>query len=197
MPDPTIYGKYTESPYVGGEGKVLLADRLYIAAPSTAHPTVAAQGATPAGWSDVGALDGSLMTLAKADPSVTDVTTGLFEILRGQVATKDGDVTATGTIVEYEPSAIALITGDAILTVGAGSALYFGGRPLIQKAFLTVGQNPVTFSEFMHWNPKININFKVVEVNRFRAMQVNARLLKFYDAADTANLARDYKLLKF
>jgi hypothetical protein len=185
-----LYPLYNQSPYAHTEGKVLLAQRAYVAAINTAAPTAAAAGVAPTGWTDLGSIDGSTATLNKSDPTLIDVRTGLYEILRGEIPTRDGDVTCTFTVVEYEPLVWAALSGDAI--VGAG--IYVGGRPLLQSAILLVGQNAATGSEFHHWNPKSDLVYKEVDINRFQGIQVTARFLKFTEVADVTGFFRDYKL---
>jgi hypothetical protein len=181
---------FTQSPYAWTEGKVLLANRVYVAGVATAAPTALTAGATPTGWTDLGSIDASQANLTKADPTIIDVSTGLFEVLQGQVATKDGDVTAEFTMVEYLPAAFEALTGD--VTVGAG--VFVGGRPLLQRAVLFVGQNAATGSEFHHYNPKSNLRFVQADVNRFQGIKVTCTFLKFKDAGDVTGLLRDYKL---
>ena len=186
--------QYTEQPYAFSEGKVLLADRAYTAAITTAAPGARQNGATPASYTDLGSINESEVTLEKDEPTLIDVATGLFEILRNQVATKDGDARATFTLVEYDLDTIAALTGDVVI---GSESIFMGGRPLLQKAVLFVGENPATNSEFHHHNPKSNIFFSIGVEERFRVLNVTVRLLKFSDGADVANLSRDLRMYKF
>ena len=198
-----LYPIYTESPYAGTEGKVLLADRAYMAPFGTIAPTAAAAGEVPAGgWEDLGSIDKSAVTIDKADATTIPVETGLYQVLRAEVATKDGDATATFTMVEYEPDTWAKLTGDTTHTIGTvgpgqGKGIWLGGRPIIQKALLLVGQNPVTGSEFQHYSPTVNLTYKVVDVDQFKGIQVTCKFLKFVDATDTTRIARDYELIMY
>ena len=194
------YPLYTEQPYGFTEGKVLLANRVYVGPVATAKPTTKIAGITPAspvGWVDLGSIDGSVVTIEKAAPDIIPVETGLFEVLRGEVPRKDGEGTAKWTMVEYEPAAWAALTGDVMVDVGLGTdnAIFVGGRPIIQKALLLVGQTPVTQAEFHHWSPKVNITYMPVIVNQFQGISVTAKFLKFNDAADVADLGRDFQII--
>lgn len=195
--------KYTEQPYVGSEGKVLLADRVYVASVNTAPPTAKQAGSTPASYTDLGSINGSVVTLEKDDPDIIEVTTGLFEILRAEVARKDGNARARFTLVEYDPAIWASLTGDSTHVgangggVGVGVGIWTGGRPILSKALLLVGYNPVTAAEFHHYSPKVDLTYKEVEVDRFRAIEVTARFLKWTPANDGAALARDFELIYY
>lgn len=187
---------YTESPYVGSEGKVLLANRAYVAPPATVRPTGKQAGATPASWSDLGSIDGSVVTIDKADPDIIPVETGLFEVLRAEVAKKDGEATAKWTMVEYEPSVWSSLTSTPTRSVsGGGVAIYVGGKPILQAAILFLGQNPVTFAEFHHYNPKADLTYKPAVVNQFSGIEVTAKFLKFTPDDDDETLARDFEIV--
>ena len=191
--------KYTESPYIGAEGKVLRADRAYLAPTATANLSAAAAGAPPGAWIDQGSIDASKITLDKADSDIVDVTTGLFEVLRAQVAKKDGELTGKYTMVEYDPNSWSVFTGDATSSIGAGTnnRVYVGSRPLLQKAALFVGENAATGTEFQHYSPKVNLTWKIVDINDFSGIEVTVHFLKFNDGGDAANLARDFVLTTF
>lgn len=194
---PTNFPLYTESPYVGTEGKVILANRVYVAPANTAAPGAAvgtALGTAPAGWSDLGSVQDSKVVLDKADPDIIEIETGLFQILRNEVAKKDGITTAKCTIVEYEPAVWSTITGDVVI---GGNSIFIGGRPITQYALLLVGQNPATGTEFQHWNPKSNMAFKITDNAEFVVIDLTFKLLKFKDPADAANLSRDYRMYTF
>ena len=188
---------YTEQTYAFTEGKVLLADRAYIAAAAVVPPAVKQDGATPASYTDLGSIHQSQVTIEKAEPDIIDVVTGLFEVLRDQVARKDGDMTGRFVMVEYEPAAWAALTGDAEVAVAGGTSIFIGGRPLLQNAVLFIGQSPVTDTEFHHYNPKSNMSFRIVDTDRFQTIEVTVRFLKFTDGADPAALSRDIRLFMF
>jgi hypothetical protein len=172
---------------------------VYVAAVSTAKPTAKAAGATPASWTDLGSIEGSVATLDKADPTVIAVETGLFEILRAEVAKKDGDATCKFQMVEYEPAAWAALTGDTTHVVGStGVGIWVGGRPLIQSAILLVAQNPIgSFSEFHHYSPAVDLSYKPVAVNSFQGIEVTIRFLKYLPSGDSANLNRDFEIIYY
>jgi len=186
---------YTESPYKGPEGKVLLADRAYMAPIDTVVPTTKQAGATPAGYTDMGSIDQSLVTIEKDDAEIIEVTTGLYEVLRAEVAKKDGAARARFTLVEYEPTIWASFTGDSTHAVGSGVGIWTGGRPIIQKALLLVGFNPVTESEFHHYSPKVGLKYKIVKLNQFNGIEITASFYKYNPAGDAAALARDFELV--
>jgi len=188
---PTNYPLYTESPYGFTEGKVVLANRVYTAPTGTARPGVAAAGATPAGWTDLGSILDSKVTIDKADPEVIEIETGLFQVLRNEVGKKEGLATAKFTMVEYEPAAWAALTGDAVI---GGNSIFVGGRPISQFAVLLVGQNPATGTEFQHWNPKGDMQFKITDNADFTVIDVTFKFLKFNDIADVQNLGRDFRI---
>lgn len=191
----TINATYTESPYAFTEGKVLLANRAYLGPVATAAPTVKAAGTTPASFTDLGSIDGSVVTLAKAAATIIPVETGLYEVLRAEVATKDGDATAKWTMVEYEPAAWAALTGDVTHAVGTGVGIWVGGRPIIQSAILLIGQNPVTTAEFHHYSPKVDLTYIPTIINQFYGIEVTAKFLQYAPVGDAAVLARDYEIM--
>jgi len=194
-----VYPLYTESPYAFTEGKVLLADRCYVGPQNTAAPTAPLAGVAPiAPWVDLGSIDKSAVAISKAAATITPVETGLYQVLRAQIATKDGDATAVFTMVEYEPKAWQALTGTPLHTVGtATDGIYLGGTPIIAKALLLVGQNPVTGSEFHHYSPYVNIVYTITDTNGFKGIQVTATFMKWVPAGDSTNTARDYELVMF
>ena len=201
VPGTVLYPVYTESPYVFTEGKVLLADRAYFAPIGTAAPTDKVLGqtpTTPTGWKDLGSIDQSLVTFEKDEATTTQVTTGLYEVLRAEIATKDGDARAKFTLVEYEPKIWALLTGETVHTVGTeGEAIWIGGKPILQYALLLVGQNPVTYAEFHHYNPKVGITYQITEVDRFKGIAITCRFYKYVPAGDATLTARDFEIIYF
>lgn len=119
--------------------------------------------------------------------------------MREQVARRDGDLTGKFSMVEYEPAAWNALTGDVLVDVGAetSNAIYIGGRPLMQNAVVIVGENPPTGTQFQAWNPKVNLSWRIIDINRVSGIEVTIRFLKFTDGPDAAGLFRDFLLSTF
>lgn len=194
MPGTDLFARYVDANYVQPEGKVLLANRAYIATADAIGwaPTARVGNTAPtptADWQDVGSLVDSRVTIAIAEPEIINVETGLFRKLRGQIGRKAGEVTFNFRIAEYEPEIWNVITGRTVRTPGTPALgernrhIGVGGQIIISKSVLIIGQNAASGVEFQHYVHKGRIRFTVEEADEFTVINATVTCIE-YDAAD-------------
>ena len=193
-----LFTRYVDGNYTQPEGKVLIANRVFISSSTSDTdwaPTVPVGNAAPtptATWRDVGSIHDSRVSIAIEEPEVIDVTTGLNRKLRGQIGRKAGKVTMNWKCVEFEPEIWTVISNRSLATVGSPSGgnrqhrIGLGGQVLISRSVLAVGQNAATGNEFQFYIRKGRIRYTIEEVDEFLAINVTVTALEYSPSWDTA-----------
>jgi hypothetical protein len=181
--------KWTQQPALSGSSiRTVLAERVYYAAADTvyADPVAKLEGADPAGFSDLGIIGGSKVTLTYTK-EVKGVMTGMEQVRRGSYSMAKA-CKATFTLEQYDLDTIAIVSGLTPGTVGAiGGKLHLGQDDVVEKALLFVGTNKVDGKEFHHYSKKCSINWSIDQEDDSRVMKVEADMYAFTPASETVD----------
>lgn len=159
--------------------KFIPCPRVYIkavdsitAAPCASYYAKSA-GVTPAGWTDLGIVDG-FATVAYTK-ELKEVRTGVDNILRLQYI---GQKTATMefNLAQFDDNVFENISGLTASTIISGSsvAYYPGSEDLITKALKLVLVNKLDGKEMHLYNPAAQLNFNIIESGDFVVLQCQA-----------------------
>jgi hypothetical protein len=179
--------KYTKQPPLAGAStKVVLAERVYIAAADTAYtdPVARLDGGDPAGFSDLGIIANSRVNLSYTK-DIRYVETGIEKVRRGSYSLgKTAEVTFT--LEQYDIEQIELITGLTADAVGAiGEKLHIGQDDIIERALVFVGVNKVDNKEHHIYCKKGTMSFALAQEDDFRVINVTASLYSFVPSGET------------
>lgn len=179
--------KWTQgTPLSGASTRAVLAERVYYAAANTAYadPTAKLNGADPAGWSDMGIVKDSKVTLTYTK-EVKPVETGIEKVLRGAYVLSKKCM-ATWDLEQYDIDTIAILSGLSITAVGViGGKLTLGQDDLVEKSLLFLGTNKVDGKEFHHYTKKATLEFAVGEDGDSRTLKATAQFYSFLPSGDS------------
>lgn len=140
--------------------KFIRAPRVYVKAPDVvpSAPLSISNGTTPAGWSDLGIIEGNVKI--GVEKKVSHVLTGVDGKLRGSYASEHMG-TIEFTLDQFDDVAVGLITGiqASVITSGNTVAYNVGAEDLNSLAILVVLQNKLDGKEIQFYNPNASINF--------------------------------------
>lgn len=180
---------YTQQPPISGASvKTVLAERCFIAAADTAYsdPGAKLDGATPSGWTDLGIVAGSKVTLTYTK-EIRYIETGIDKIARGAY-TMGKSAECQFTLEQYDLDTLALITGLTVDAVGAiGGKLHIGQDDIIERALLFVGTNKVDGKEHHCYCKKGVINYAMQDQDDARVLNVTSRLYAFTASGETVD----------
>jgi len=180
--------------------RLIPAPRVYVKAAdiTTAAPVeeyyTKSNGTTPAGWTDLGIVDGNVaITYAK---KTTDVKTGLDNYLRA-VYINEKTASATFNLSQFDDVALEKLTGLTASVITSGSVVNFqiGQDDLVQLATLFVVQNKLDGKEWQFYNPSAYLNFSIADVNNATVLKVAAEFPSF--TADGASKESFFSLTEF
>jgi hypothetical protein len=164
---PIVNKNTTQTPLsrVGRTGaqsiKWIPAPRVYVAQPDvlmgTTIPSVPSKGTTPAGFTDLGIVDGlaPIIFTMQANP----ISCGLDNKLR-MVVRQSVTATTQFKLSQLDDIVLQTISGTPPAYTTANSATYLlGQKPLHQMALLLVCQNKFDGKEWQYYNPGAFLNF--------------------------------------
>lgn len=179
--------KYTQQPpLTGASTRTVLAERVYYANANTAYadPGAKLAGADPAGFSDMGIVMNSRVTLTYTK-EVKPVNTGLEQVRRGSYSMAKA-CKAEFTLEQFDVDLISILSGLPITAVGAiGGKLHLGQDDVVEKALLFVGTNKVDGKEFQHYSKKCSLNWSIDQQDDSRMLKVEADMYSFLPAGET------------
>lgn len=132
-------------------------------------------GVTPAGWTDLGIVDGSAKVTYTQ--KVKEVTTGLDSYLRGAyIDSKTGNIEFS--LGQMDDIALEQITGLSASVITSGSVINYqiGQVDINQMAMLLVVQNKFDGKEWQFYNPNAYLNFTFEEKGDALALKVTGYL---------------------
>lgn len=170
----------TQTPLSGASTKVVLAERVYTKAADSSYsdPSAKLNGTDPTGWTDLGVVMNSKVTLTYTK-DIRYVETGIEKVARGAYSMAK---TAEFQFVleQYDLDILTLINGLSVTTVGAiGGKMYLGQDDVVERALLFVGTNKVDGKEHQIYCKKASLTYSIQEQDDARALQVNGRLYAF------------------
>jgi hypothetical protein len=147
--------------------------------------TTKSNGTLPAGYTDLGIVDGKLKI--QYDKEQKEVRTGLDEILR---AVYVGKKTAgfEFNLTQFDDVAVQQLTGLAPSLINGGSAAQFavGSEDVVQKALLLVVQNKIDGREWQFYHPAAYMTFSLSDSGDATVMVGKAMCTAFlYGGTDT------------
>lgn len=160
--------------------KFIDAPRVYIKAVDVT-PTpiiVKSNGTTPAGYTDLGIVDGKLkITYEK---SIKDVRTGIDQIFRAEYVDKK-TLGFEFHLSQFDDVAMTQISGLTASVITAGSIVQFavGSEDVIQRAMVLVSQDKLTGKEWQWYCPSGFIKFGYADNGNETYIQVNVDLPPF------------------
>jgi hypothetical protein len=163
--------------------KLIPAPRVFIKAVPDSQtaatvPTVKAAGLTPAGWSDLGVVDGNLKVgyLKK----VKEIRTGIDNYLRAAYTNeKSGQLEFQ--LTQVDDTVLGLITGltASVTTAGSIYTYHLGQEDLNQVALLLVVDSKLDGKEWQWYSPLVYLNFEFVQSGDALVLKANAILPAF------------------
>jgi hypothetical protein len=185
--------KWTQQPPLAGAStRTVLAERVYYANKNTAYgaqsagvdPTGKLNGTDPAGFSDMGIVSGSKVTLTYTK-EVKPVTTGIEQVRRGSYSMAKS-AKASWTLEQYDIDTISILSGLSITAIGGiGGKLHLGQDDVVEKALLFVGTNKVDSKEFHHYSKAACLNWSIDMEDDARVLKVDADLYSFLPGGET------------
>jgi hypothetical protein len=179
--------KWTQQPpKAGASTRTVLAERVYYANADTvfADPGAKLDGADPGGWTDMGIVGGSRVTLTYTK-EVKPVNTGIEQVRRGSY-TMAKSANMAWTLEQYDIDTISTLSGLSITAVGAiGGKLHLGQDDIVEKALLFAGTNKVDGKEFLHYSKKASLTWSIDQEDDARVLKVVADLYSFLPASET------------
>jgi hypothetical protein len=172
--------KWTQgTPLSGATTRAVLAERVYYAASNTAYSNPAAKldGADPAGWSDLGIVGGSRVTLTYTK-EVKPVMTGIEQVRRGSY-TMARSCKCSFTLEQYDLDTMAIIGGLSISSYTGGGRVEIGSDDIVEKALLFTGTNKVDGKEYHHHCGKASLAWNIDQEDDARVLKVDADLYLF------------------
>jgi hypothetical protein len=170
--------------------RLIPAPRVYVKSSESVTVTpvqthfVVSNGATPAGWTDLGIVQG--MAKVTYDKKVKEIKTGLDDYLRAAyVDSKEAKIEFD--LAQFDDANIELLTGytGSVITSGSTVNYQIGEEDLVQKAILLVVQNKLDQKEFQFFNPNAYLNFVFNESNDGLMLKVTALLPSFTPQGET------------
>jgi len=164
--------------------KFIPAPRIYIksadsvtAAPVQSYFTKSS-GSTPAGWTDLGVIEG--LANITYNKEIKDVKTGIDLVLRASYV---GEKTAfiEFSLSQFGDVVLEELSGLAASTIITGSTVNYqvGSEDIIEKALLLVVDNKITSHEVQIYSPAALLSFQYQQNGEFLELQGNGRLPAF------------------
>lgn len=179
--------KYTQQPPKSGAStKAVMAERAYFAAANTAYadPSARLDGADPAGFTDMGVVGGSKVTMTY-NKEVRYVETGIDKVRRGSY-TMGKSAQAQWTLEQYDIDTIADLTGQSVTAVGGiGGKVFVGKDDIVEKALLFIGTNKVDGKEHHIYCKKAGLSWSLEDQDDSRVIRVTADLYAFVPSGET------------
>ena len=197
---PVIVNKNTtQTPLTTGRTgaqaiKWIDAPRVYVKTKDTTAAPVTSKsgGTTPAGWTDLGIVDGPVAVAYTKD--VNEIRTGVDNVLRlSYVRQKSGSFQAT--LSQFDDKVVEEVSGITPSVITAGSTVQFaiGQEDVIEKAILLVSQNKIDGSEWQFYHPTGNLVFNIENSGEFTVVRLTANLPAFTFASnDTIMVATKF-----
>lgn len=160
--------------------KFIDAPRVYVKAidASPAPVTTKSNGTTPAGWTDLGSVNGKVAI--RYEKEIREIRTGIDQILRQSYV---GQKTASFEFVldQFDDVVIKELSGLTPSAVQAGSTYQFmiGSEDIIQKALLLVVQNKLDGKEWQFYHPSADISFTIEDSNEQTVVRGRGNLTGF------------------
>lgn len=178
--------KYTQgTPIAGQMTRLVLAERAYIKTyPDTSSVyyngsgEAKLSGSDPAGFTDLGIVAGSKVTLAYTKET-RYVETGIERIRRGAYITQK-TAQATFSLEQFDVTVLEAISAQTGTAKTGGKMLKFGSDDVIEKALVFVGTNKVDGHEVHTYCSWAALTFQFQEADDARVIAVTADL--FADA---------------
>lgn len=171
--------------------RFLPAPRVYIKAEDslTAAPVQSyygrSNGNTPAGWTDLGIVEGFATVTYTKD--INEIRTGVDSVLRqSYVRQKNADIQFN--LAQFDDSAFENISGLSASTIISGSTINYqvGSEDVISKATLLVLVNKLDNKEIHLYSPSCDFAFSIVQNGDFMEMQVDGKLKSFTASGSAA-----------
>lgn len=179
--------KYTQQPPLSGAStRTVLAERVYYANANTAYadPGAKLAGGDPAGFSDMGIVMNSRVTLTYTK-EVKPVNTGIEQVRRGSYSMAKS-CKAEFTLEQFDIDLISVLSGLSITAVGGiGGKLHLGQDDVVEKALLFVGTNKVDGKEFHHYSKKCSLSWSIDQQDDSRMLKVEADMYSFLPSGET------------
>lgn len=165
------------------------ASRIYLKAidVAPAAPVLKSNGATPASWTDLGAMrNAAAVTYTK---NTVKLVAGVDKKLR-KVYTDALTGTFNCSLGQFDDVVLQQVTGLTPYTVQAGSIVRFpiGAESVVQSAVLLVDQNKIDGKEMQYYNPAAFLTFALEEVNGATCVKLTVDLPTFIDAQSNEQL---------
>jgi hypothetical protein len=179
--------KWTQqTPLSGASTRTVLAERVYFANANTAYtdPVAKLNGSDPAGFTDMGIVKDSKVTLTYTK-EVKPVETGIEKMRRGSYSMSK-KASATWTLEQYDIDTISILSGLSITAVGAiGGKLHLGMDDVVEKALLFCGTNKVDGKEFQHYSKKCSLTWDPADDGDSRVLKCTAEFYSFVPSGET------------
>ncbi len=170
------------------------APRVYIKTKDSS-PTpivVKSSGTTPAGYTDLGIVDGKVkVTYSK---EITEIRTGVDNILRSSfVRQRTG--TFEATLSQLDDVVVENLSGVTPSVLLSGSIVQFalGAEDVIEKALILVIDNKLDGKELQFYAPAAQVSFSFEDSGDFSVIKMTANLPGFtYDSATRLFIMTDF-----
>lgn len=163
--------------------KLIPAPRVFIKAtpdPQTAAivPILKANGATPAGWSDLGVVDGNLKV--GYQKKVKEVRTGIDNYLRAAYTNEKGG-TLEFQLNQVDDTVLGLVSGltASVVTSNSIYTYHVGQEDLEQCALLLVVDSKLDGKEWQWYSPLVYLNFEFAQSGDAMVLKCTA-ILPFF-----------------
>jgi hypothetical protein len=166
--------------------KCILAGRAYVkdctSPVTTAVAPVAgkAESTTPSGWTDLGAVMRSKVTMEYVK-EYSDVRTGLDGVYYASYVTAKS-CSWSFALDQYDATVLALLTGKTKGTgyitssTQIGYRFWIGKEDLVEKQLLLIGTNKLDEKEHQYWTPQADLRFSWEEDGDAIVIRVTAML---------------------
>jgi hypothetical protein len=167
--------------------KLIPGPRVYVKAKdsSAAPVTTKSAGTTPAGWTDLGIVNGNARLAY--DKELFEVRTGIDQVLRQQYV-RQRTATAEFALSQVDDVVLEQVTGLTASQIVNASVYQFaiGQEDIVEKALLLVMQNKLDGKEMQFYNPAAQLSFTYEEDGEAMVIRVRANLPAFtFGSADT------------
>lgn len=143
-------------------------------------------GTTPAGWTDLGIMNGPGQVLYVKTKK--EIQTGIDKVVRAvYIAQKTANIDFS--LDQYDDLALAQVSGLAPSIVTAQSIVNYqlGQEDVVQKAILLVAQNKLDGKEIQFYHPNAYISFQTEYNGDEMRLKVNAELVAFTSVGATVD----------
>jgi hypothetical protein len=170
--------------------KLIPAPRVFIKATPDSQsaavvPSLKANGTTPAGWSDLGVVDGNLKV--GYQKKVKEVRTGIDNYLRAAYTNEKGG-TLEFSLSQVDDTVLGLISGltGSQITSNSIYTFHVGQEDLNQVALLLVVDSKLDGKEWQWYSPLVYLNFEFTQSGDALVLKATAILPFFTVVGQTA-----------